>query len=134
MAIWEYRNTPLPLKRLVPPTSLHVDIASPSEPLSQISTSPPITALLKRPRLQIIEVVKGKTLEELLLEASVDPIIIQDALRVLKKEFNPKDLKEGQELNLRFDILKTGEGLNTIEKSAGEALRNLPFFLDFIKE
>ena len=127
MAIWEYRNTPLPLKRLVPPTSLHVDIASPSEPLSQISTSPPITALLKRPRLQIIEVVKGKTLEELLLEASVDPIIIQDALRVLKKEFNPKDLKEGQELNLRFDILKTGEEVRLVELSFAPSLGNRIF-------
>ena len=60
MALWEYRTTPIPLKDLTPPTSLQVEIAAPSEPLSQVSTVPSSLSISKRPRLQIIEIAKGK--------------------------------------------------------------------------
>jgi murein DD-endopeptidase MepM/ murein hydrolase activator NlpD len=124
LAIWEYKTTPLPLKHLTPPTSLQVEIAAPSEPLSQVSVTPPSMSLAKRPHLQIIEMVKNKTLETFLLEYDIDKIIVQDALRVLKKSFNVKDFKEGQEITLRFDVLKTGEEVRLVELSFAPSLGN----------
>lgn len=127
MALWEYKTTPIPLKDLTPPTSLQVEIAAPSEPLSQVSTVPSSMSIAKRPRLQIIEMLKGKTFENALLDADVDKIIVQDALRVLKKSFNLKDFKEGQEVTLRFDVLKTGEDVRLVELSFAPSLGNRIF-------
>lgn len=124
IAIWEYRTTPLPLKHLTPPISLHVEIASPTESLSQVSVTPPAISITKKPHLQVIELSKNKGLEATLLDYDVDKIVAQDAVRVLKKVFNPKDFKDSQEITLRFDILKTGEEVRLVELSFAPSLGN----------
>lgn len=113
IAIWEYRVTPLPLKGLTPPTSLQVELAAPDEFLSQAATGQASSA--QRARTQVVELAKGKTFEDVLLEAGADKVVVSDASRVLKKIFNPKGFKENQEITLRFDSIKPGEDVRLAE-------------------